>query len=240
MKKQLLFLSVFTFVLVSSSLAFASISTDQINACIAKNGTIKYIDTDAGEECLPQEKSISWNTAGPEGQPGPQGPTGEQGPQGEVGDVGPAGEPGQNISVTDGEGKEIGYLLGVSREGDNNAAQYFYQVWLISESAIATYPANSSGPSINNTERLYQSVFFTEQNCEGDMYVKGRLPDRLAVNPYYGNGSYVGSTNFTLTQTQSVRSGWSPSTPCTNQVETANFIKLISVNTTVNGPLTIE
>jgi type VI secretion system secreted protein Hcp len=47
-----------------------------IRACVAKNGTVKIVDTD---ECGSKETLLTWNRQGPAGAPGPQGPAGPAG-----------------------------------------------------------------------------------------------------------------------------------------------------------------
>lgn len=63
--------------------AYANIpdSGGVIHACYdAGNGTLRVIDTEAGETCRPQETALSWNQEGPQGPEGPSGPEGPPGP----------------------------------------------------------------------------------------------------------------------------------------------------------------
>lgn len=63
--------------------AYATIpdSSGVIHACYDMgNGTLRVIDTEAGEACRPQETALSWNQKGPQGQVGPRGPEGPRGP----------------------------------------------------------------------------------------------------------------------------------------------------------------
>jgi len=77
----------------AASFALASIpsSTGVINACYARDGSIRLIDTDAGQSCRRRETLLSWNQRGPQGLQGIQGPRGAQGTQGAQGAQGPGG-----------------------------------------------------------------------------------------------------------------------------------------------------
>jgi hypothetical protein len=68
--------------------AYATIpdSGGVIHGCYStKDGTLRVIDTDAGQTCGGKEASLDWNQTGPEGPPGPQGGPGPQGPPGPEG-----------------------------------------------------------------------------------------------------------------------------------------------------------
>jgi hypothetical protein len=80
-------------VLAGTTAALASIpdSNGTIHACRnTKDGSVRVIDSDAGQTCGKDEAALNWN------QTGPQGPAGIQGPQGEPGSQGPAGAAGAN------------------------------------------------------------------------------------------------------------------------------------------------
>jgi hypothetical protein len=65
--------------------------TGVIDGCHdAKRGTLRLIDTDAGETCSAKETLVSWNERGPSGAAGPPGPQGAAGPAGPVGPAGAA------------------------------------------------------------------------------------------------------------------------------------------------------
>ncbi len=84
-------------ILLTSGAALASIpdSGGVIHGCdTAKDGTLRVIDTDAGQACVKGENGLNWNQTGPQGPPGPAGP---QGPQGATGPQGPAGVSGYQI-----------------------------------------------------------------------------------------------------------------------------------------------
>lgn len=47
-----------------------------IHACYDPgNRTLRVIDTESGEACRPQDRALSWNQTGPQGQVGPRGPS---------------------------------------------------------------------------------------------------------------------------------------------------------------------
>jgi hypothetical protein len=90
--------------------AFAAIpnsTTEVIDGCYKTDGglglltppkgSVRVVDTQAGERCRSGETPISWNQKGPKGDKGdtgPAGPTGPTGPQGPVGATGPQGPQG--------------------------------------------------------------------------------------------------------------------------------------------------
>jgi hypothetical protein len=89
-------------------IAYSAIPTGGvIHGCYLNGaGTLRVIDTSAGQRCRRAETAIFWDqhgTAGPAGPPGPRGATGPRGPigangiagvQGPTGAPGPAGPPG--------------------------------------------------------------------------------------------------------------------------------------------------
>ena len=66
-----------------------------IHACSNQaSGTLRLIDTEAGESCGNNEVPVSWHAVGAPGSTGPAGPAGPTGPQGPIGPQGPAGAQG--------------------------------------------------------------------------------------------------------------------------------------------------
>ena len=53
-----------------------------INGCVANNGSLKVVDTSAGQTCKAGETALPWNQQGPQGPQGPQGAQGLAGPAG--------------------------------------------------------------------------------------------------------------------------------------------------------------
>lgn len=83
-------LGVLLSVLLVGGFATASVpdSTGVIHSCIAKDGTVRVIDTATTAKCPKDTVPLNWNQTGPKG---PAGPTGAQGP------AGPAGASGYEI-----------------------------------------------------------------------------------------------------------------------------------------------
>jgi hypothetical protein len=72
---------------VAGSWAYAGLATSTINVCVSKIGLVRVIPDGQPVKCMKNEKLLSWNNTGPQGE---QGPKGDQGIQGEQG---PAGSP---------------------------------------------------------------------------------------------------------------------------------------------------
>jgi hypothetical protein len=76
----------------AGSAAFAAIpdGSGVIHACTWKGGggTIRVIDTAAGQHCLTTENTLDWNESGPQGAKGAKGDTGDPGQPGPNGLVG--------------------------------------------------------------------------------------------------------------------------------------------------------
>lgn len=74
--------------LLVGAAAFAAIPAGGgvIHACLARNGTVRVIDIDAGAACSRNEAPLDWNVQGPPGPQGEQGPAGPRGEQGEQGE----------------------------------------------------------------------------------------------------------------------------------------------------------
>lgn len=64
-----------------------------IHGCYKTNqGTLRVIDTDAGQACANSEAALNWNQTGPAGPQGAQGPPGPPGPKGDPGSAYTAGD----------------------------------------------------------------------------------------------------------------------------------------------------
>jgi hypothetical protein len=73
--------------------ATTQISASTIYACQMKQvGLLRVVD--ANTSCTKNETKVSWNVAGPKGDPGVAGPAGSQGPAGTNGATGPQGPAG--------------------------------------------------------------------------------------------------------------------------------------------------
>jgi hypothetical protein len=63
---------------LGSAVAYAATEDDQIHACVAEGSAlIRSVDT--SDQCRKNERALSWNARGPEGDPGPAGPPGLSG-----------------------------------------------------------------------------------------------------------------------------------------------------------------
>jgi hypothetical protein len=72
-------------VLGGAGVALASIpdASGVIHACRnTKDGSLRVIDSDAGQTCGKDEVALAWNQTGPQGPAGPQGPQGPAGANG--------------------------------------------------------------------------------------------------------------------------------------------------------------
>lgn len=84
---------------VAGTAAYASIpdGPDVINACVSGTGSLRVINPAppaTPNKCFSTETSLSWNTKGASGPPGPTGATGPPGPQGVP------GPPGSSSNLT--------------------------------------------------------------------------------------------------------------------------------------------
>jgi len=67
--------------------------TAVIHACVGRTGRMRLVTQNAS--CRRNERPVSWNVRGPQGDPGPAGPAGPAGADGAPAHAGPAGPPGQ-------------------------------------------------------------------------------------------------------------------------------------------------
>ncbi len=96
--------------LVVGGVAYATIpdSNGVIHSCYTtKGGSLRVIDTGAGESCNLKESPLDWNAQGPTG---PTGPAGSQGPKG---DQGPAGISGLEQDTNSASIPPGGWLVNV-------------------------------------------------------------------------------------------------------------------------------
>jgi hypothetical protein len=65
----------------AGGVAYSAIPDGQgvVHGCYVSGGTLRVIDTEAGDGCRPSESALAWNQHGPAG---PAGPAGAQGPAG--------------------------------------------------------------------------------------------------------------------------------------------------------------
>jgi hypothetical protein len=140
-------------VLVAGGVAYATIpdTNGVIHGCYAtKDGSLRVIDTAAGQNCGPKETALDWSQTGPQGPIGPAGAAGPQGPTGPAGAAGPQGPTGpaglshaysyESSGVTLPQSPSTGSVV----SGAVPAGTYvvFARVWL-NELLMATDPAPS-------------------------------------------------------------------------------------------------
>ena len=160
----------------------------------------------AGTACRPNERSISWNTVGPQGPAGPAGAQGVQGPAGlqgtpgpvgatgPVGSIGPAGPAGaagvQGPAGPAGTGVPISCAL----PGDDTVAAIKRQVWngsaWVCRSTLAHWVDNGDGTVTNNVTGL----MWEQKTGTLGSPVSCPCTDPHNVNNYYtwSVGGYVG------------------------------------------------
>jgi hypothetical protein len=117
--------AVFSLTAAATAVAAIPDSDGKVGACIAKanrtsatgllgpevtldrRGTLRAIDTAAGEECRSDEQVLAFNVKGQKGDKGDTGSQGEQGPPGPEGPRGPAGVSGRQV-VTESSANNSG------------------------------------------------------------------------------------------------------------------------------------
>ncbi len=95
--------------LVAFGLTVANAATDEpvIKACV-EPGSALLRSVDLGDSCRKNERPLTWNVSGPQGDPGPSGlpgPSGAPGPSGPPGIQGPPGLSG--VELVRGEAKKL-------------------------------------------------------------------------------------------------------------------------------------
>jgi hypothetical protein len=76
--RRLWILATIVLLAVGSAVAYAATEEDQIHACVAE-GSALIRSVDSSDQCRKNERALSWNAKGPEGDPGPAGPPGLSG-----------------------------------------------------------------------------------------------------------------------------------------------------------------
>ncbi len=100
------------------------------------------------------------------GPNGPQGPIGLQGPQGDQGTVGPQGHSGNTLHVVDGDGQDLGILIGTSANSGNTFDTYVPQL-----GAFASFYQGRNNDGTHMTYWLNtENIYFTQLDCAGTPY----------------------------------------------------------------------
>jgi hypothetical protein len=171
--------------------------TQVFHGCVDRQGRLRVIDTDAGQQCVGGrlgETAIQWNAqgpagpqgipglAGPAGPAGPQGlagPEGAAGPQGPVGPAGPAGPAGPQ-----GPAGPAATGFGAPRvepfEGSNSFGCVIGTLLLNAGRSVAGVPADGRTLPINQNQALF-SLIGTDYGGNGTTTFA--VPDMSAVTP---------------------------------------------------------
>lgn len=196
-------------IVLLTTFVFSSLSYTNdkiIYGCYKKNNGQLRIVTQSGG-CLPSEVPISWNQAGPGGQPGPPGPAGPAGPQGPPGisvesNPLPEGDPNcpsggtafRSISgvtyacngVGGGEGSSLivrKIPTGVCTNGfgwcPNGYSKWFFQIQdtVINKNSVILL--NVSDPNLNDS------------GCEVGAISEGAFQIYCVGLDYVGNGAFL-------------------------------------------------
>jgi hypothetical protein len=174
---------------VTSAVAIGGITTALVSASIpdsggvihgcysTSKGTLRVIDTDAGDTCAARETAVTWNQQGPKGDKGdtgvtgatgaagatgPQGDPGATGATGATGPQGPAG-PSSAIPEYDANGQLLGNFI-------DDAGQFY----IPSLNRVANI-SMTGFPGIN-TSLVYQST-----DCSGQSYIQSTIAAKLRL-----------------------------------------------------------
>lgn len=91
-EKKYLAIGCVLLIATAATISFAG-TTNQYTGCLDANGNLRNVNlgTEPAKKCNDNEKTVTWNSIGPQGEPGIQG---LQGPKGDMGAVGPKGDKG--------------------------------------------------------------------------------------------------------------------------------------------------
>jgi hypothetical protein len=95
--------------LIAFGVAIANAATDEpvIRACV-ENGSALIRSIDASDTCRKNERALTWNVSGPQGEPGPSGAPGASGAPGPSGSPGVQGPPGlSGVEMVRGDAKKL-------------------------------------------------------------------------------------------------------------------------------------
>ena len=155
-------------------------SAQVINGCIKGNGTLKIVADPS--DCTSRETPISWNQAGPQGEPG------EPGPQGEPGD--PEGALQQQLDalqaqtnrlpiVVDGAGEVLGHVLEVEGARAQGAIVQF-DLPDLPLFPLRVLPQEIQGQSV--------TLWFESNDCTGQAWIAALLgtPEGAVTGTVFG------------------------------------------------------
>lgn len=144
-----------------SAVSYVNARSDKpIKACAdRKTGAMRYIDKG---RCKRTERALTWNQMGPQGAPGIQGAKGDTGSSGAAS----VSQTQTGTSVFDTAGNFLGSFAGILSGG---TFDYFY----IARDNYYFYLGSDGG--------VYQSVYFTEDNCSGTPFFSHQTPWHRAL-----------------------------------------------------------
>jgi hypothetical protein len=143
-----------------SAVSYVNALNDKpIKACAdRKTGDMRYISKG---RCKRTERTLTWNQVGPQGAPGIQGAKGETGSTG----ASSVSQTPSGTSVFDTTGNFLGSLVGIQ------AASTFDNFYIARDNYYF-YLGSDGG--------VYQSVYFTEDNCSGTPFISYQSPHHRA------------------------------------------------------------
>ena len=157
---------------------FSQAAGTTISACVNGAGLVYVVgDGFLFKKCNGRDKTISWNITGPQGPQGPkgdkgdtgaQGQQGEQGSKGDKGDKGEqgtAGTPGQNLHIVDGNGQDLGILIGATVRGDG------FQTYLSAIDALLSFSQNQTNASFDYAGAV--EPHYSTTDCTGTVFFEG-------------------------------------------------------------------
>lgn len=144
--------------ILTGTLTYAQLANTTINACVSKIGLIRIIPDGNSVRCLKHETLLTWNTSGPQGEPGPQGEKGEPGP------AGVDGKNGTSLLLEDANGQNLGLLIDADNDGRNFITYLEKDAIILRLDQQRTDGGRAIISSIG-------TVRFTEEGCAGDAYM---------------------------------------------------------------------
>ena len=143
-----------------SAVSYVNARSDKpIKSCAdRKTGVMRYIDNG---RCKRTERTLTWNQVGPQGSPGVPGAKGETGSAGAAS----VSQTLSSTSVFDTTGNFLGSLVGIQ-------AASTYDSFYIARDDYYFYLGSDGG--------VYQSVYFTEDNCSGTPFISYQSPHHRA------------------------------------------------------------
>lgn len=162
-------------IIVALSLTFSATTVEALVLCARpqKDGTFNS-RVNVRETCIAGESELDPEILGLQGPRGERGEEGPPGPAGENGTDGLDGAPGAFV-LYDGNGSEMGRLVGSSRTNYPLAGDFEYDVWIESLGAILRIYWGTRFRFDQNT------IHFAEGSCDAQAYVATKDGDANTV-----------------------------------------------------------